>query len=129
MIRLACAEAAIVAARERHSVRAGWPLLAVTAQAAAAVVERFPQALALIRSGSPSPLASSSGVIGRGTWQIRRARPTEHVERVENSVKRTFQPNTRRRARKHGFRARMRTRAGRAIIRARRLKGRTRLSA
>jgi large subunit ribosomal protein L34 len=45
------------------------------------------------------------------------------------SVKRTFQPNTRRRARKHGFRARMRTRAGRSIIRARRLKGRTRLSA
>jgi len=44
-------------------------------------------------------------------------------------VKRTFQPNTRRRARKHGFRARMRTRAGRAIIKARRAKGRTRLTA
>ena len=44
-------------------------------------------------------------------------------------MKRTFQPNTRRRARKHGFRARMRTRSGRAIIKARRLKGRTRLSA
>jgi large subunit ribosomal protein L34 len=44
-------------------------------------------------------------------------------------VKRTYQPNTRRRARKHGFRARMRTRAGRAIIKNRRLKGRTRLSA
>ena len=50
-------------------------------------------------------------------------------EKVEKSVKRTFQPNTRRRARKHGFRARMRTRAGRSIIKARRLKGRTRLSA
>jgi large subunit ribosomal protein L34 len=44
-------------------------------------------------------------------------------------VKRTFQTNTRRRARKHGFRARMRTRAGRAIIKARRLKGRDRLTA
>jgi large subunit ribosomal protein L34 len=44
-------------------------------------------------------------------------------------VKRTFQPNTRRRARKHGFRSRMRTRAGRAIVKARRLKGRRKLTA
>lgn len=49
--------------------------------------------------------------------------------RRESIVKRTYQPNTRRRARKHGFRARMRTRAGRAIIKARRAKGRQRLSA
>jgi len=44
-------------------------------------------------------------------------------------VKRTFQPNNRRRARRHGFRSRMRTRAGRAILRARRQRGRARLSA
>jgi large subunit ribosomal protein L34 len=44
-------------------------------------------------------------------------------------VKRTFQPNSRRRARKHGFRTRMRTRAGRAIVKARRLKGRRKLTA
>jgi large subunit ribosomal protein L34 len=43
--------------------------------------------------------------------------------------KRTFQPNNRRRARVHGFRLRMRTRAGRAIISARRGKGRAKLTA
>jgi large subunit ribosomal protein L34 len=44
-------------------------------------------------------------------------------------VKRTFQPNVRRRNKKHGFRKRMSTRAGRAVIRARRQKGRAKLSA
>jgi large subunit ribosomal protein L34 len=42
--------------------------------------------------------------------------------------KRTFQPNNRRRAKTHGFRLRMRTRAGRAILAARRRKGRARVS-
>jgi large subunit ribosomal protein L34 len=43
--------------------------------------------------------------------------------------KRTFQPNNRRRARVHGFRLRMRTRAGRAIVSGRRRKGRRSLTA
>jgi large subunit ribosomal protein L34 len=43
--------------------------------------------------------------------------------------KRTFQPNNRRRAKTHGFRLRMRTRAGRAILASRRHKGRAKLSA
>ncbi len=44
-------------------------------------------------------------------------------------MKRTFQPNNRRKARKHGFRTRMRTRSGRNIIKSRRRQGRSRLSA
>ena len=44
-------------------------------------------------------------------------------------MKRTYQPNKRRRARKHGFRSRMRTRGGRAIVRKRRAQGRSKISA
>ena len=50
-------------------------------------------------------------------------------ENVVAKGKRTFQPNNRRRARVHGFRLRMRTRAGRAIVSGRRRKGRRALSA
>ena len=45
-----------------------------------------------------------------------------------NAMKRTFQPSKIRRARTHGFLVRMKSRGGRKVIKARRLKGRKRLT-
>lgn len=78
-------------------------------------------------------VAALKSGLGPGAGTIAVKQSAENCVNEERAAvskgKHTFQPKNRKRARKHGFRQRMHTRAGRAVIAARRRKGRARVSA